>query len=70
MAKLTKKKKIILVVGLAVVVLAVVLAIILISSQRNDFKYEGWIDCQPVLSESQADLCRRAEAAGYPYIAY
>jgi hypothetical protein len=35
-----------------------------------DFEYEGWIDCMPPLDEYEADLCKRAEEAGYPYIAY
>ena len=51
-----------------VVIIAIVVAIIV--SRQNEFHYEGWIDCMPPLSESEADLCRRAEAANYPYIAY
>ena len=34
------------------------------------FEYEGWINCMPPLDAGQAELCKRAEAAGYDKIAY
>ena len=37
---------------------------------ESEFEYEGWIDCMPPLDGERAELCRRAEAAGYEKIAY
>ena len=36
------------------------------------FEYEGWINCMPspTMDEERAELCRRAEEAGYDKIAY
>jgi tRNA-dihydrouridine synthase len=38
--------------------------------EKKDFEFEGWINCQPMLTEEQAELCRKAEEAGYDKIAY
>ena len=48
----------------------IILVVIFIKNHSNKFAYDGWIDCMPPLSGSKADLCKQAEAAGYPYIAY
>ena len=53
-----------------IIVIIIVGVIFLYNRDQKTFEYDGWIDCMPELSESQAELCRRAEAAGYPYIAY
>ena len=53
-----------------IIVIIIVGVIFLYNRDQETFEYNGWIDCMPELSESQAELCRRAEAAGYPYIAY
>ena len=53
-----------------IIVIIIVGVIFLYNRDQETFEYDGWIDCMPELSESQAELCRRAEAAGYPYIAY
>ena len=41
-----------------------------VPEEQSGFEYEGWIDCQPLLTEEQAELCRQAEEAGYDKIAY
>ena len=67
-----KKKTLFIIIGIIAVV-AIVVAIVValfLTSRKDSFEYEGWIDCQPILSEKEAELCERAEAAGYPYIAY
>lgn len=38
--------------------------------EKPNFEFEGWINCQPLLTEEQAELCRQAEEAGYDKIAY
>ena len=38
--------------------------------EKKDFEFEGWINCQPMLTDEQAELCRQAEEAGYDKIAY
>ncbi|MBQ3945481.1 MAG: hypothetical protein II670_07725, partial [Alphaproteobacteria bacterium] len=53
-----------------IIVIIIVGVIFLYNRDQETFEYNGWIDCMPELSKSQAELCRRAEAAGYPYIAY
>ena len=63
-------KKTIIIIASVVVVVIIAIVVAIIVSRQNEFHYEGWIDCMPPLSESEADLCRRAEAANYPYIAY
>ena len=69
-----KQTLIIVTVAFLVVVVIAILAFLLNQNQNtfeyDGFEYDGWIDCQPWLSESEADLCERAEAAGYPYITY
>jgi len=58
------------------VILIVILVLILIivgivrHSTDNEFHYDGWIDCMPPLDSAQAELCERAERAGYQKIAY
>lgn len=67
------KKELIIGISIVAVLMIVAVCVVLLTSNKNsegEFTYEGWIDCMPPLSESQEDLCRRAEAAGYPYIAY
>ena len=64
----TNKTKIILILGAIAIILASV--ILLPVFKQNKFEHEGWINCQPLLSEEEAELCRQAEAAEYPYIAY
>lgn len=66
----SKSKKELIVIIIVVVLIGVITAIILLNRDQDAFEYEGWIDCQPVLSPEKEDLCRRAEAAGYPYITY
>ena len=41
-----------------------------VPEEQSSFEYEGWINCQPLLTEEQAELCRQAEEAGYDKIAY
>lgn len=65
----SKKKKIMFVILGIIAIVAIVMTLLLISKQ-NSFEYEGWINCQPILTKEAAELCERAEAAGYPYIAY
>ena len=65
-----KKQLIIIMVAVFLIGIIVVVIVFLLNRGQDVFEYDGWIDCQPVLSESEADLCRRAKAAGYPYIAY
>ncbi len=65
-----KNKKLLLTLGIAgVIILAIIIALLLVPKQ-DKFEYEGWINCQPILSKEEAELCKRAEAAEYPYIAY
>ena len=65
-----KKKKLFIALGIvAAVIVAIMIASMLIFRQ-NKFIYHGWINCQPMLTEEEAELCERAEEAGYPYIAY
>lgn len=66
--KTTKKKILFIVLG--IIAVATIAFVILLVSRRNNFEYEGWLNCQPILPEDAAELCKRAEAAGYPYIAY
>lgn len=81
--KKTNNKKLFIIIILAVFLIVATIALFFllkrdqVTSESNsgydseyDFKYEGWIDCQPVLSPEKEELCRRAEAANYPYIAY
>lgn len=35
-----------------------------------DNDYQGWVDCQPPLSDKEAARCAELEESGYPYIAY
>ena len=67
-----KKKNNNLMVALIItgIVLVAAIAIALALFKKDEFHYSGWINCMPSLSESEADLCKRAKAAGYPYIAY
>jgi hypothetical protein len=65
-----KKWLIITIFGVILVGVIIVAVAILSSRDQDTFEYEGWIDCQPILSPEEEDLCRRAEAANYPYIAY
>lgn len=64
------KKQLIIVMSIVFLIGIIIVIVFLLNRNQDTFEYEGWIDCQPVLSESEADLCRRAKAAGYPYIAY
>ena len=67
------KKELIIGISVVIVLIIVVICVVLLTSNKSgegEFTYDGRIDCMPPLSESQEDLCRRAEAAGYPYIAY
>ncbi len=69
--KKNKDKKQLIIILLAVFLIAIIVVIIfLLIRNQNTFEYEGWIDCQPILSPEEADLCKKAEAANYPYIAY
>ena len=63
--------------GIPVILLVVVLVIIagilhasMGKINEDHFTYTGTIDCQPVLSESQAKLCEEAEKSGYKNIVY
>ena len=51
-------------------VLILIIAGIVRHSIDNEFHYEGWIDCMPPLDSAEAELCERAERAGYEKIAY
>ena len=61
---------IITILGVILVGVIIAIAVILSNRDQDTFEYEGWIDCQPILSPEEEDLCRRAKAANYPYIAY
>jgi hypothetical protein len=64
-------KRILFVFVLFIIVVTIfACAFMILSKKRNTFQYDGWIDCMPPLSESQAKLCEEAKAANYPYIAY
>ena len=69
-AKEKPKKLRFWVILLAVLVLLLIIGGIVRHSIDNEFHYEGWIDCMPPLDVQQAELCRRAEQAGYDKIAY
>lgn len=69
--KNSKSKKRFIVTIFVVILVGIIIAVTLLLNRSQDtFEYEGWIDCQPILSPEEEDLCRRAEAANYPYIAY
>ena len=64
-------KRLIITIFVVILVGIMITIVFLLSNHNQDtFEYEGWIDCQPILSSEEEDLCRRAEAANYPYIAY
>jgi len=70
--KLFNSKKDIIMAVLVVLVVGLIIFIICLVTQKQNlsFEYEGWINCQPILTPEEADLCARARAANYPYIAY
>ena len=67
---MNKSKKKILFIALGIIVVVAIVIVLLLVFKQDDFEYEGWINCQPMLTKEETELCERAEAAGYPYIAY
>ena len=70
-------KKIVLIISIISLVIICIISIFLtlkpsISEDINEWTYEkqGWIDCMPPLSETEAKICEDAEKAGYKYIAH
>ena len=68
--KTKDKKQLIMILSAVFFIVVIVILVFLLKRNQDTFEYEGWINCQPILSPQEADLCRRAEAANYPYIAY
>ena len=69
-AKEKPKKLRFWVILVAILVLILIIAGIVRHAIDNEFHYEGWIDCMPPLDSAEAELCERAERAGYEKIAY
>lgn len=69
-AKEKPKKLRLWVILVVIIVLLMIIAGIVRHAMDNEFHYEGTIDCMPPLSASEAELCERAEKAGYPNIVY
>lgn len=67
---LYKNNKRIIVLLVLICLAATTLLVYYQHKPKQKFEYEGWISCMPVLSEKQSELCRQAEEADYPYIAY
>ena len=63
-------KKQAIVISILVACVAIVIFFILQNRAVTKFEHEGWINCMPMLDSKQAELCRQAEEANYPYIAY
>lgn len=59
-------------IALSLLLICLLLGGFLIYDKQSEpaLKLEGWINCMPVLSAEQSELCRKAEAQNYPYIAY
>ena len=68
--RINNKKQSIIVISAVILIVVIAILVFLLNRGQNTFEYKGWIDCQPVLSPEKEDLCRRAKAANYPYIAY
>ncbi len=51
------------------VIVTVILVVMVVRQKLNDVP-QYWIDCQPPLSEVEAERCEKARDANYPYIAY
>lgn len=68
----TNKKRFIALIGI-ILAITIVIAVLFFKKQSQNektFEYEGTLNCQPILTPEEAELCRRAEAANYPYIVY
>lgn len=67
-----KHKKNIIIIAFLAILAAVITAfiVLIIIYKQNEYRLEGTIDCQPPLSEYEAERCRRAEEANYPNIVY
>lgn len=63
-------KKFIVIISILMVCIAVAIIVILQNTNKPKFEHEGWINCMPMLDSKQAELCKQAEEADYPYIAY
>jgi hypothetical protein len=66
--RVIKKRAVIILILLACA--AVAAFFILQNWTKPKFEYDGWINCMPLMDGKQAELCRQAEEAHYPYIAY
>ena len=64
-----KRTTVVLLVGILCILVAVIVMHYLLKEDK-EFEYNGWLNCQPMLSDEQAELCQKAEEANYPNIAY
>ncbi len=65
-----KNKKLVVFISLSLVLLAIFSVLFYRHQAKPKFEHEGWINCMPSPGTVRSELCKRAEEANYPYIAY